>query len=125
MRRPAGIKPNVYACPIDFTSPLPDELRPLLPNVRYAAAETLLIGTGGRRGGRTFQDMVRASLADMASSENSSTGVALRGLALVAMRELREEELYLDYRLNPLKKYPAWYTPVDEEESRRRWNLIK
>jgi len=122
---PVGSKPNVFCCPIDFTVPVPAELQPVLPNVRYAAAEALLIGSSGRRGSRTFADIMRSSLADMASAESSGSGVPLRGLALVALRELNDEELFLDFRLNPRKKCPAWYSPVNEEENLRRWNLIK
>jgi len=122
---PAGYKPNVYCCPVDFTAPLPDELRPMLPNVRYTSAEALLIGTGGRRKSRSLQDMLRSSLSDMASSQSGATGAPLRGLALVALQTLNDDEIFLDFRLNPRKKRPAWYTPVDEEESLRRWDLIK
>ena len=34
-----------------------------------------------------------------------------------------EEELYLNYRLNPRNPYPEWYTPCDKEEDARRWDL--
>ena len=45
----------------------------------------------------------------------------LRGLAFIAAREVRDEELYLNYRLNPRNGYPSWYSPVDREEDARRW----
>ena len=48
--------------------------------------------------------------------------VRLRGLAFVATRELQDEELFLNYRLNPANPRPDWYTPVDLEEDKRRWN---
>lgn len=43
------------------------------------------------------------------------------GLALVASRPLQDEELLLNYRLSNHVSRPLWYTPVDEEEDKRRW----
>jgi hypothetical protein len=45
------------------------------------------------------------------------------GLALVALRARRDEEVFLNYRLNPSTPHglPAWYAPVDAEEDARRW----
>ena len=37
------------------------------------------------------------------------------------VHQVAEEELLLNYRLSPGMSRPAWYTPVDEEEERRRW----
>ena len=48
-------------------------------------------------------------------------GATLRGLVMIAVRELKDEELFLNYRLNPRNGYPKWYTPVDKEEDSRRW----
>ncbi|XP_044489495.1 uncharacterized protein LOC123213929 isoform X2 [Mangifera indica] len=55
------------------------------------------------------------------SSSGSDTPV-LRTLVLVATRTLFDEEVLLNYRLSNSKRRPAWYTPVDEEEDRRRWS---
>ncbi|RVW34647.1 hypothetical protein CK203_116479 [Vitis vinifera] len=46
----------------------------------------------------------------------------LKTLVLVATRALCDEEVLLNYRLSNSKRRPAWYTPVDEEEDRRRWS---
>lgn len=47
---------------------------------------------------------------------------SVSGLALVAVREVKDEELLLNYRLNPnLPSLPDWYSPVDADEDRRRW----
>ena len=46
---------------------------------------------------------------------------AVAGLALVATRDLHEEELLLNYRLSTHVARPDWYTPVDVEEEKRRW----
>jgi hypothetical protein len=36
---------------------------------------------------------------------------------------LEDEELFLNYRLNPKhkEKLPPWYVPIDAEEDQRRW----
>lgn len=46
---------------------------------------------------------------------------AIKGLAFVAVRHIQDEEILLNYRLNPQVQKPEWYTPVDVEEDRRRW----
>lgn len=43
-------------------------------------------------------------------------------LALVATREIEDEELLLNYRLSPGLERPSWYTPVDQAEDSRRWS---
>ncbi len=43
-------------------------------------------------------------------------------LALVATREIEDEELLLNYRLSPGLARPSWYTAVDEAEDSRRWS---
>lgn len=42
-------------------------------------------------------------------------------LALVAVRELQDEEVLLNYRLSNYIARPSWYTPVDSAEDKRRW----
>lgn len=48
-------------------------------------------------------------------------GSRVTGLVLVARRRLVDEELFMDYRLNPNHPRPAWYTPVDTLAEQRRW----
>lgn len=45
----------------------------------------------------------------------------VKGLAFVAIRQIQDEEVLLNYRLNPQVQKPAWYAPVDVEEDKRRW----
>lgn len=45
----------------------------------------------------------------------------IKGLAFVATRQIRDEEVLLNYRLNPQVQKPAWYAPVDVAEDKRRW----
>ena len=41
---------------------------------------------------------------------------------LLATRTLQDEELFLNYRLNPaLAPYPDWYHQPNPEEAARRW----
>ena len=51
-------------------------------------------------------------------------GSRVRGLGYVALRDVAAgEELFVNFRLNPRRKaeWPAWYTPVDDDESAQRW----
>jgi hypothetical protein len=43
------------------------------------------------------------------------------GLALIAARNVEDEELFLNYRLNPALPVPDWYHQPDPEEAARRW----
>ena len=42
-------------------------------------------------------------------------------IVLIATRNLRDEELFLNYRFNPALPYPDWYSQPDLEEATRRW----
>lgn len=55
--------------------------------------------------------------------EGSLSQRVVPGLALVATRQVTNEELLLNYRLPPNahRQRPAWYSPVDAEEDQRRW----
>ena len=57
---------------------------------------------------------------DMESQAEPSKAVLC--LALVATREIEDEELLLNYRLSPGLERPSWYTPVDRAEDSRRWS---
>lgn len=48
-------------------------------------------------------------------------GQKVSGVALVARRPLQDEELLLNYRLNPMLPLPEWYHPVDTLADERRW----
>lgn len=46
----------------------------------------------------------------------------VRTLALIAMRDLEDEEVFMDYRFNPAVQAPEWYTPCEQGiNSQRRW----
>lgn len=47
----------------------------------------------------------------------------LRTVALVALRSLRDEEIFMDYRFNPSIEPPGWYTSCgDGSDASRRWD---
>lgn len=56
-----------------------------------------------------------------ASTMDSILGARVTGLVLVARRRLEDEELFMDYRLNPNHPRPRWYRPVDSLAEQRRW----
>ncbi|XP_015868179.3 uncharacterized protein LOC107405620 isoform X1 [Ziziphus jujuba] len=105
-----GMTPNVMICPYDF--PLTEkDMRAYIPNVIFGRAEDANMR---RFGSFWFKS---------GSSRNGGSDVPiLKTLVLVATRELCDEELLLNYRLSNLKRRPEWYTPVDEEEDKRRWS---
>ncbi|XP_057962974.1 uncharacterized protein LOC131154304 [Malania oleifera] len=101
--------PNVMVCPYDF--PLTEEgIRPYIPNILFGDEEEVKMKRFGSfwfRSGR--------------SSDSMPDVPVLKTIVLVATRALHDEEILLNYRLSNSKRWPAWYTPVDEEEDRRRW----
>lgn len=64
--------------------------------------------------------MYNDTQAAAANSGHEQLGV-IKGLAFVAVRQIQDEEILLNYRLNPQVQKPAWYAPVDVEEDKRRW----
>nr|XP_043625205.1 uncharacterized protein LOC122596656 [Erigeron canadensis] len=106
-----GMEPNVMVCPYDF--PLTEKgMRVYIPNIAFGGVEEVKMK---RFGSFWFK-------SGGASSDGLTEGPILKSLALVATRSLCNEEIYLNYRLSNSKRRPSWYTPVDEEEDRRRWS---
>ena len=66
-----------------------------------------------------YQDQSAQQAQEFA--EQSPHSSIVKGMAFVATRELQDEELLLNYRLNPQVQKPEWYSPVDVEEDKRRW----
>ncbi|XP_024987349.1 uncharacterized protein LOC112522460 [Cynara cardunculus var. scolymus] len=106
-----GMDPNVMVCPYDF--PLSEKgMRAYIPNIVFG-------GTGDVKMKR-FGSFWFKSGGE--SSDGQMKGPVMKSIALVATRSLCNEEVYLNYRLSNSKRRPLWYTPVDEEEDRRRWS---
>lgn len=105
-----GTLPNVMVCPYDF--PLTEkDMRVYIPNILFGNAEEVKMK---RFGNFWFKSR--------GSSSNDSDAPVLKTLVLVSTRALCDEEVLLNYRLSNSKRRPEWYTPVDEEEDRRRWS---
>ncbi|XP_065852207.1 uncharacterized protein [Euphorbia lathyris] len=103
-----GMDPNVTVCPYDF--PLTEKgMRTYIPNVAFGDSEVKM----RRFGSFWFKSRRKGSESDVP---------VLQTLVLVANRVLRNEEVLLNYRLSNPKRRPEWYTPVDEEEDKRRWS---
>jgi hypothetical protein len=48
----------------------------------------------------------------------------MQGMVLIATREVLDEELFVDHRLNPYQALPSWYTPQDVLRDQRTWMQI-
>ena len=94
--------PNCRSLPINYTEEmqLGKELKTFVPN-RYARKPLLL----GSNEAFEHQD------------------VFMHGMILVATRDIENEELFFDYRLNEIENttHPEWYHVCDEEETKNRW----
>ncbi|KAL3140809.1 hypothetical protein ABBQ32_005352 [Trebouxia sp. C0010 RCD-2024] len=95
----AGSQANVMVAAFDLTLKSGEEpwLSAYMPNVMYRDTHAA------------------------AASGAFEQSAAIKGLAFVAVRRIQDEEILLNYRLNPQVQKPAWYTPVDVEEDKRRW----
>ena len=65
--------------------------------------------------------MYEEDTSSQQQGQKQQQGLAMKGIVFVATRQLQDEELLLNYRLNPQVQKPAWYTAVDVEEDKRRW----
>ncbi|XP_077247120.1 uncharacterized protein LOC143886851 [Tasmannia lanceolata] len=107
---PKGTDPNVMVCPYNF--PLTEkDMRVYIPNILFGPEEK---GRMKRLGSFWFKSG--------GSGDGGADVLVMKTLVLVATRSLCDEEVFLNYRLSNTKRRPAWYTPVDEEEDRRRWS---
>ncbi|XP_068682192.1 uncharacterized protein [Montipora foliosa] len=90
---PPGTKPNIMPFNYDVMGNFPSDLRYLLPN-RYFKEPGILF----------------------------KTAAVMRTIVFVATEDIHDEELFVNYRMNPSNELPDWYYPVDLEQDKRRWN---
>lgn len=90
---PPGNKPNIMPFNYDVMRNFPSDLMYLLPN-RYFKEPGILF----------------------------KTAAVMRTIAFVATEDIHDEELFVNYRMNPSNDLPDWYSPVDLEQDKRRWN---
>ncbi|DBA87502.1 TPA: hypothetical protein ACH3X1_004532 [Trebouxia sp. C0004] len=95
----AGTHPNVMVAAFTYNPRQGEDawLAAYMPNVMYHEA-------GGQE-----------------ATEHAMQDQQTKGLVFVATRQIQDEEVLLNYRLNPQVQKPSWYAPVDEEEDKRRW----
>ena len=92
-------------------------------------------GGGPRQAARAKRGWFASRLHDLFGEEDDPTetrdppdegaaaeaATVVPALALVASEALRDEEVFLNYRLSTHVERPEWYHPVDAEEDKRRW----
>ncbi|XP_078440463.1 C5orf35 [Wolffia australiana] len=104
-----GETPNLMICPYDF--PLQEkEMRTYIPNICF-----------GNEYGIKMRRIGSFWFKSRTGEGGGGAAAVLRTLVLVATRRVADEELFLNYRLSNTKRRPTWYSPVDEEEDRKRW----
>ncbi|CAE7377855.1 ankrd52 [Symbiodinium sp. KB8] len=116
---PAGVTPNVMRLQYDYVDDensaclhglvadhyghldFPRHLRPYIPN-KWGSLVT---------GAQTLHSALEH-------------GIYMKGMVLVATREVLDEELFVDHRLNPYTALPAWYRPLDLLAAQRTWMQV-
>ena len=103
-----SFKPNVMMCPFDFPTSVLEasglslsDLRAYVPNV-------------------VFRPRARA-VAHFHDDEDEEEESVVPMVLMVAKEPVKDEELFLNYRLSPHVTRPPWYVPVDDKEDHRRW----
>lgn len=119
---PAKTQPNVTPFKLEIeVATLREELRAVLPNMPFSAVAS----TDEAESQRSLNDMFRSSAmgGDFADDDADDSSATRSTLAMVALREIVDEELFLNYRLNPRSGAPRphWYEPVSALEEELRW----
>ena len=136
---PKGYRPNVVVAGVDvaFRGDRVASLRPFLPNAALGRwpEPTSREGVVARQAARAKRGWFASRLHDLFGEEDDPTetrdppdegaaaeaATVVPALALVASEALRDEEVFLNYRLSTHVERPEWYHPVDAEEDKRRW----
>ncbi|KAL6062078.1 hypothetical protein QOT17_009420 [Balamuthia mandrillaris] len=110
---PGERRPNAMCYQFDFTSkaPLSKELLAYAPNI-YSSPPSLfdrvILGGGGP-----------LSLLSLLSQKNN---LLRQGAIVIATSHIRDEEVFLNYGLNPNnEEWPEWYVDPDPEATKRLW----
>jgi hypothetical protein len=95
---PPGGDYNVCVAPFNFYDPnLQEGLKCYIPNT-YAKKPQLL------------------------GSRVMNMDIIMHSNVLLATKDLSNEEVFINYRLNPSHKHPSWYTPCAPDEANRTWS---
>lgn len=96
---PTNVEPNVAFCELEMASnALTPQAAALVPN-----------------------DVLAPTNVMSRFVWHEADGGKQRTIALIALRDIVDGELFLNYRLNPAHAYPEWFWQPDEESATRRW----
>ena len=132
---PKGTRPNVVVAGVDvaFRGGQVASLRRSCPTPRSGAGPSrrrarrrgaaggCARSAAGSRPGCTTCSGKRTTTRRMSRGGAAEATAVVPALALVASEALRDEEVFLNYRLSTHVERPEWYHPVDAEEDKRRW----
>ncbi len=117
---PLGMSPNCLQFMLDVRlTPTTRELRGFIPNE--------LFGPVGRNSRSLFERMQNAGVRQRVPStsafvSDSTSPLYIPTIAIIATRDLKDEEVFMNYRYNPSgPDVPSWYHDCDPESSQRRW----
>lgn len=88
---------NAFLYQYDFPADMPEEFKQYIPNEYFKPPNVLW----------------------------ARDDVTMFGMVCVARRRIKDEELFINYRLNPANPYPDWYAQPDPNEATRRWGKLK
>lgn len=124
-----GLVPNIaWSASVDAVKVDWEEKEEFSYEEAEASARAKLAERGGfvARAMKNLEDMVVrqrvAGTADAGLSAGVPVEDAVASLGLVALRDIDDEEVFINYRFNPSTLLlPDWYEDCDVEESERRW----
>lgn len=106
-----------------FDLPLASSLRAVIPNRMFGCPE--------KSSRSLLERLHNTGVMQRVSSTSALTrgrwdGVSVPTLAIVATRDVVDEELFMNYRFNPSSPdLPSWYHDCDPESSQRRWKQTR
>eukprot|EP00944_MAST-04C_sp_MAST-4C-sp1_P006705 g6705.t1 len=133
-------KPNVMSCPFNYPEldsgssktqrsifsrlkDAPDEKQATPTAANVDIEKYLDKGTIGKKFPKEFQAYIPNTYYKppvLLSTQEAKESYTF-GIALIATENIKDEEIYLDYRYNPHLETPSWYKTIDEETAQRRW----
>jgi hypothetical protein len=119
---PEGKQPNVMCFAYDFVDKVPT-------NATSFTEETLNTGMPPPSTGTyVLPEYLRPFIPNRFSKKNPTArwlyrkeNTLMHTVVAIAIRHIENEELLLNYRYNPTRPYPSWYSQPDLEEAKRRW----